>query len=243
MRPFYPALFSAIMPNMWIWLLTKIKLFRIYYHSVSIIDPGLHEYFKILQKISILNTLYWLTKKRGRWGGCWDEKYAWRRVEKYVFICLCIESLFIYLVGLSPFNPQWLLYLLVVFMILLLLWRLSDIIAQWFNNYIFGSGKLLSAPRFLILTLINYLEITIIFGILAFVFKSGFQNTSLFNLQPAFWSPWQSLRYSIGIVTTMGSVYEPSKWYGYLIFIGEITFTILFLVAIVNIALSFFPLR
>lgn len=205
-------------------------------YSRTFIAPCLRRLFLFLEHKSPLNAFYYLTKRCGkRW--LWIR--AWRRVETYVLICLSIELVFLILVGLPPFKPWWLLYSLVAILIFLLLWRLSDIIAQWFKNYIFGSGRLLSVPRFLILTLINYLEVAIIFGIIAFVFKNGFRD----DLGNPFASVLQSLRYSIGVITTMGSMFEPSSWYGYLIFFVEIGCAVLFLVAIIHIALSFFPKR
>jgi len=204
-----------------------------YSFRLTFIVPLLRNIFGILSKISPLEVFYRVTKLFGK---RWDELREYKRVEIYVFIYLGIELLFFGLFFYPPFSSSRVFIGATTFV---LCWRLLDIFEKWFNNYILGSGKVLSAPRFIILTLINYLEVTIIFGVIAFVLRDGFGD----GLGNPFTSVLQSLRYSVGIMTTMGSVFEPSKWYGYLIFFGEIALGILFLVAIIHIALSFFPKR
>ena len=95
------------------------------------------------------------------------------------------------------------------------------------------SVKPLSAVRSLALVTINYLELVIIFGLLAFHFRFD-------HFYPPFASITESLRYSIDVITTTGSRFDPASVVGGLLYYFEIAFGLGFLVVVVSRVLSLF---
>jgi len=84
-----------------------------------------------------------------------------------------------------------------------------------------------------VLAIINYFELSIIFGLLSFVFRYD-------NFNPAFVTVTESLRHSIGVITTMGSRFDPASVVGGLLYYFEIAFGLAFLVVIISRVLSLF---
>ena len=120
--------------------------------------------------------------------------------------------------------------------VILFSWFLLSIFTTWFDIFILKDEPgLLSPTRSLILALVNLFEIIFIFAILAFILRGDFH--------PNICSNWQSLRYSIGVITTIGSDFEPYRPGGYLLFYFQLLFGVLFLVVIIGRVLSYFPGR
>jgi len=123
--------------------------------------------------------------------------------------------------------------------LLLLIWRLLNILGAWLHVFIVGPGDVKSPPRTLLLVLINYLELVVMFGFAAFVFKYSFYDSSALTYQ-TFSSILHSLRYSVGIMTTIGSSFEPHGCVGFALFFLEIFFGLLFIAVVIQRALSYF---
>lgn len=156
--------------------------------------------------------------------------------ELYVYSWILIEAvLYIWLMLIR--TPS---IVLGVIISLIVLYRLSGIIMLWVERYIFGPPEPRSIPRFILLTLLNYLEIILIFAIFAYVARNNFVNGVFipFGVTVTF-SPWfDSLRYSIGVSTTLGSNFQPLGIMGHTIFFAQIALAILFVSVIIQIAVS-----
>jgi len=152
--------------------------------------------------------------------------YSWVLIEAVLYICLMLIK-----------TPS---IILGVIFSLIVLYRLSGIVILWVERYIFGPPEPRSIPRFIVLTLLNYLEIIVIFALFAYGARSNFVNGDLIPLGVTeTFSPWfDSLRYSIGISTTLGSSFQPLGIIGHTIFFAQITLAILFVTVIIQIAVS-----
>lgn len=160
-------------------------------------------------------------------------KHGYGIVEIHVISGVIIEiGLIFWLWGYSHYGSC---ITFIIFFTIFLSLRLIEIIWAWAHVYISPAGFIKSPLRTFILTGINYFEIVFIFAVISFFFKHDFH--------PQLDSIAQSLRYSIGIMTTMGSNFEPYHWRGYLLFFFEIGFGLLFLVFIIQRAVSFFHAR
>lgn len=115
---------------------------------------------------------------------------------------------------------------------LFLMYRLFDIFQSWVNMFLLTEDPKLRDPsRNLVLAFIGYFEVIIGYSVLAFIFKSGFtcvSNTHTFH------HIVDSLRYSVGLLTTIGSNWEPSAWYGYFFFYTQVLFGVLFVVVVIQ---------
>jgi len=118
-----------------------------------------------------------------------------------------------------------------------LIWRQLDILQAWYNTFLKEEKvKALSAARSLALATINYLELAVIFGLLTFLFRSG-------NFNPGIITITESLRHSIGIITTIGSRFDPATAVGGLLYYSEVVFGLAFLIVIIARVLSLFKPR
>ena len=115
----------------------------------------------------------------------------------------------------------------------ILVWRLLDISQSWFNIFLRRKVEVVAPVRSLVLAVINYLELWLIFGLLSFLFRYG-------NFYPPFETITQSLRHSIGVITTMGSGFDPASVGGALLYYFEIAFGLGFLIVIISRVLSLF---
>ena len=116
---------------------------------------------------------------------------------------------------------------------IILWWRLLDIFQGWVNVTLLRRHLSVYSPsRMLFLDFVSFTTVAIIFGSFAFLWRYFFS--------PPFCSPWQSLYYSVGTITTIGSTYTPIGR-GYFLFYGEIIFSLLFLVIVIRRVISFFP--
>lgn len=115
---------------------------------------------------------------------------------------------------------------------IILCYRLFDIFQAWVNMFLLEHDPQLRDPnRNLVLAFIGYLEIVIAYSVLAFLFKNGFKNVST---ALTFGDIVESLRYSLGILTTLGSNWEPSAFNGYSILCTQLTFGLLFVVIVIQ---------
>ena len=152
-------------------------------------------------------------------------------VEIYVVVCFSILLLLIWPVSvldpLSLFGR--------IFLAIFLVWRQLDILQAWYNTFLKEEVKAISAVRSLALATINYLELAVIFGLLTFIFRSG-------NFYPGIVTITESLRHSIGVITTIGSRFDPATPFGSLLYYSEVVFGLVFLVVIIaRVILLFKP--
>ena len=104
-----------------------------------------------------------------------------------------------------------------------LVYRVLDTSQSWYNIFIKERIlKVVSVARSLALVTINFFELSVIFGLLSFFFR-------FHNFYPEFDNVRQSLRNSIGFITTMGSPFDPTSWAGGLLYHSEIAFGLAFL--------------
>ena len=175
--------------------------------------------FNILERISPLTIANWVGRFFNK---SWEKSYL--AVEIYVIAWFSLLISFIFLVYLGMLPP--------VIVLVFLLWRLLDILQSWFNVFMDIKPRVLSPVRSLILAAINYSELAIIFGLMAFIFKGDFY--------PSFHNITQALRYSIGVITTTGSRFDPATIVGGLIYYVEIAFGIAFLAVVISRIISLF---
>ncbi len=156
----------------------------------------------------------------------WWYRNRYIIVECYVFSWLVVEIIF-----LLRFDQ-----ILLWFIIWFFIWRLVDIFQSWFNILILSEDPSpYSVPRMLVLVMISFAEIAIIFGVLDFVWKDAFISDG-----HTFHSMWQSLYHSVTTITTVGSNYSPVSGAGYFLVYGEIVFSVLFLVVVIQRIVSLY---
>lgn len=150
-------------------------------------------------------------------------------VEIYVVVWFFMLMLIAWLVW--AFDPLPLVPLIVVTAILV--WRQLDILQAWFSTFLKVRINALSPVRSLVLATINYLELAVVFGVLTFLYRFG-------NFNPGVVSITESLRHSIGVITTIGSRFDPASLVGGLLYYSEIVFGLAFLIVIIARVLSLF---
>ncbi len=193
-------------------------------HKNGFILPCLTLVFKALRYISPLTLLTRLGRGFHR---SWDTSHL--AVEIYVVAWFCLLLFFIWLVAtIKLFSP-----IPLVVISATLIWRLLDISQSWFNIFMKIKVEVLSPVRSLVLATINYFELSIIFGLLSFIFRYD-------NFNPTFVNVSQSLRHSIGVITTMGSRFDPASVLGGLLYYSEIAFGLAFLVVVISRVISLF---
>ena len=148
-----------------------------------------------------------------------NRKYDYLVIEVWVVFWVAVEILSVMLAECSGFH--WVIW-----------YRYIILIISWLNKNIFGTGPPISSRRFLILNLISYVEVWLIFSYLSFVHKTAFS--------PEFCSIGQSMRYSIGILTTMGSNFEPATTCGGILFGLEVLAGLLFILVVIPLVVSLF---
>ncbi len=158
------------------------------------------------------------------------EKRSYICVDWYVISWLAIGIIMFFLLLFFPeFGQQCVVR---VIFTLFLSYRLLDIFQAWVNMFLLKEDPELRDPlRTLVLTLVAYFEILVAYAVIAFLFKSGFQsvlNTGTFD------HTVESLRYSVGILTTLGSTWEPSAFNGYLILYTQVFLGVLFIVIVIQ---------
>jgi hypothetical protein len=156
-----------------------------------------------------------------------------RAVEAYVLFWLVIEVVFI-----TSLLPNCTIYICPTALIIICCIRLIEIFRVWLDVLIVGMGDIASAPRLLILVLINYCEIIIIFAIITFLYQNHFP--------PPFESIQNSLVYSFDIMLPTMSIspfHQRLTCCASAIFYSEIVFGLLFIVVIIQRVLSYFRSR
>ncbi len=166
----------------------------------------------------------------------YDRHYG--AIESYVLIWLMLEIVIILFLAV-PFrleirNPE--LRPTASFLAtLLVFYRLVDIFQAAWNVFLFNrvreGAEPKSAERYLVLTLFNYLESILIFAVLVFVAGEGFQ--------PAIVERTDALRHSFTVATslsdeTRGQLSPLAGGF----FIGQVVFTLNFLLVILAYAVS-----
>lgn len=189
-------------------------------NSKGFIVPLLTCIFTFLKSLSPLTIISHLVDKFLH--KCWKESHL--LVEIYVMAWLLLLLFFVWLVSIDKLS--------LIVALIFIIWRLTDISQSWFNIFVRIRPRVLSPVRSLILAVINYFELVIIFGLLAF-FNGN-------NFYPPIENITQSLRHSIGIITTMGSPYDPATIITGFTYYIEIGFGLAFLVVIISRILSLY---
>lgn len=172
------------------------------------------------EKLSLLN---WLTKWIPRWYGSMSV------VETYVICWLFLELIFFAV--LVAFPHLAVLTFFIILVLVFLAYRLQNIFAFWFHTHVL-TGRVTSPVRALILTLINFVELVVIFSILDFILSGLFI--------PAFSSIPNSLDYSIRVMTTLGwDKFEPVSL-GYILFYVQIFSGIGTVAIVIGAVMSYF---
>lgn len=191
------------------------------------IVPFLTLIFKIFECMSPL-TLF------RRLSHIFHKEFGWSHlaVEIYVLVWFFLLVGFIWLIwAMEPFPLCILIFLTAIF-----IWRLLDISQSWFNIFMKKEVEVLSPVRSLVLAVINYFEISIIFALLSFLFREG-------NFNPSFTTVTESLRHSIGVITTTGSRFDPASVAGGLLYYFEIAFGLAFLAVVISRIMSVFRVK
>lgn len=199
--------------------------------------PFLRWFFeRILYKKLSLH--YWLIARRyekkkrekqdnTRWEDLWKRQY--RCVDWYVISWLALGIVFFLLLFIHGLNQQCVVrWIFTIF----LSYRLLDIFQAWVKMFLLSEDPELRDPlRTLVLVLIGYFEIAVAYAVIAFLYKNGFQevlNTGTFD------HIVESLRYSVGVLTTLGSTWEPSACNGYLILYTQVLLGVLFIIVVIQ---------
>ena len=186
--------------------------------------PLVYHVFRILGWLSPLNMLLLVKKK---WVGSHIV------VDSYVaiWVGLSIGVFYILQLGCVLVLPVW-SWILTGF----LAWRLIDILQAWFKTILLPPFGKTSAPRLIILALLNYIEITVIFGVIGFLFQAApYYEQLKGRIQVV-----DGVRASFGIVTPLGVGDLPSTFTVGAIFYIEYVIGLLFLLIIINRVLGYF---
>jgi len=195
--------------------------------SGSFMVPLLTRLFGRMRYFSILELV---RSKFGVWS-------SYRAVEVFVLCWLGTELLFLGLLFGWPAMSNRPIFFVPV--ILLLILRLLDLLQVSFNVLLFDriragrSYRIASPTRLLVLNLVNYVELAVIFGVMAFLARDAFR--------PEFQSAWHSFYYSVSIITTLGTNVEPVAVQSRVMFLSEIMLGLVFILLIIGRALSLLP--
>jgi len=118
------------------------------------------------------------------------------------------------------------------FLLALLAYRLFDILQAWLSVFIRPPYIVASPVRSLYLAIVNYIEIIIIFTIMAYLLGQYFT--------PPIGHICQSLRYSVGIMSFVDHQYEPLGICGYSLFYSQIAFSLAFILIVIQRIMSLF---
>lgn len=155
-------------------------------------------------------------------------------IEAYVLFCLGAEVLLLGLLFAWPsLSNNWGFFITVP---ILLSYRVLDMLRAGFNWLIIAPYRrlqIISTPRLLILSLINYVELAVIFGVIAFLARNGFH--------PQFQSAWHSFYYSVSVITLLGANIEPVSVQSRVVSLSEIGLALTFLLLIIARAVSLLP--
>lgn len=203
-------------------------------------------FFDFLRLFSVLECLRYATRRIcvtrepsskwfWRWLSLWRSLNTQLAVEVYVLVSIVIvELIFFFLLWDNPSRASSLLFYW--FANILLVLKLVEIFQTWFNIHIIRIAQIASAPRLLVLILINYVELIIIFSVLSLLHQGCFspefgclQNSLLFTLNTL-----------IPFDLSLGINFIPIRLCGYLMFFTEILFTLLFILIVISRTLAYF---
>ncbi len=194
--------------------------------SRSFIVPLLTRLFGFMKYVSILE----LVRHKAGWNN-------YRAVEAFVLCWLGAELLFLGLLFRWPAMSNIPIFFAPVMLLLIL--RLLDLLQVSFNVLLFDriragqAYKIASPTRLLVLNLVNYMELAVIFGVMAFLARDAFH--------PEFQSVQQSFYYSIGVITTLGTNVKPIALQSQVMFLSEIMLGLVFILLIIGRAVSLLP--
>lgn len=155
-------------------------------------------------------------------------------VELYVLTFLAIESVIFWITAKYFPGPVSIIAAIIIAIILGM--RLLDIMQSWVNILLVKpEAEILYASRLLILTLINYIELVLTFSVLGYVWNASFV--------PKFQNLTDSMVFTLGTMTAIGSKYEPVSVGAWVIYVSEIGFGLFFLIIAVVRVLTYFEAR
>ena len=158
----------------------------------------------------------------------WLTKRAF--IEIYALLWFAGEIIILLVINHSS-QPNWLILIFIV----LVLWRLVDILQSSFRLSFLRLKPTVIPARSLILILLNYAEIIMIFAVVYFIKQNHFN--------PPFEYVQNSLEYSISVFVPFIGVdinVSPHILWGKVIFYGQITSSILLHLVIIQRVLSYF---
>lgn len=161
----------------------------------------------------------------------WPNRFV---VDAYVFGWFIIELGFVavccwrYTFDGAFIQPTWVRYVMLVVAI----YRLIDIFFAWLRVLVIPPLDAKS-PRIILLTLLNYIETIVVFGVIGFLLHQWPYYRPIGEIQIA-----DALRASFGILTPLGVSSLPEIWTTGLLFYFEYAFGLFFLIIIINIAVS-----
>ncbi len=203
-------------------LLHTGKCFRNKSHGLIL--PIIRFIFTLLRYISLI-TLFRVIFYR---------KLNQRHVDIYLAIWLIFYISSYYYLDHLFHNEIPISYFVFTLFSTLCILRIVDILQTWFHVLLIPphAGN---SQRILILTVWNYFEIAILYGILGYLFQAyGYYDIANSNIQIA-----DSIRFSLGIVTPLGIPNIPKTWTDGIIFYTEYLLGLFFLIIVVSKAVSY----
>lgn len=146
-------------------------------------------------------------------------------VELYVIFWFILELIILFVISKPTASVNCSAIIITVILVL----RLIDIAQSWVKVLLVKSTHGILYPnRLLILTLMNYAELVISFTIIGFLWITDFLYLD------------NSLAFTLGTLTTIGSNYVPSTTIAWAIYISEIAYGLFFLIIVIVRALTYF---
>lgn len=170
-----------------------------------------------------------------------NRPYNQRFVDLYIILwSIFIISTCIYLDCLYRANPHLAEHNIPIVLkhtiIAFCAWRIIDILQAWYY-VLLGPNYRGNPRRTIFLTLWNYVETTILFGIIGYLIKSPTHILKdLGSIQII-----DAIRYSFGIITPLGITDIPDSFREGYLFYPEYLVGLFFLIVIISRAVSLFP--
>jgi len=166
--------------------------------------------------------------------GFWERSKRWLQkrwfIEVYTLLWFVGDIAILLLI-----NPSHQPNCLILFFLVLVLWRLVDVLQSGFSlSFLRDKPKIIPA-RSLILILFNYAEIIVIFSVVYFILQSHFV--------PSFNSILESLEYSFRVFVPFietNDTFLPKDLHGNIVFYSEIVSSLFIHLFIVQRVLAYF---
>lgn len=173
--------------------------------------------------IKRVNPLTWIYNGLANW---LLAKFSIKKtltVEVWVLAATIVEISILWSIS----NIESLLFWAKVFIVALFALRLLDIVVGWTQALIVAGVNISNPRRLLILTLVNYVELNVMF--------TTFNKLFLFD------TIGKSLAFTVGTLTTIGSneLVDGFSFWQWAIYLTEIAFGLIFIIVIIVRALSF----